>query len=351
MAEHEHQDELLAEIQRLRHKQEERLVYDRYLRQRRNAMVRRTLVFSAAAIIAAAFAVDFFIGSGSPLQSQFKQVLGILIPALVVAAAALAYLQPSSGRRLTSDSEESFARTRFYLDKRLEELKSGLQPFEGATPTFSDADRAKVLANIQAKIESEALSSYVAGIQELVATSVKRASVEQLFTSIADRLGREVQDQARRGNLNLILGILTTLLGLSILGYSVFYAPSTQATSEIVAYFVPRASLVILIEVFAYFFLNLYKQSLSEIKYFQNEITNIESRHLAIQFAAKDPDSSLQLKIVEELMKTERNFLMSKDQTTVEIERERLSRSTYSELINTVKDLAKKREGTGVRSC
>lgn len=344
MAEHEHQDELMAEIERLREKQEERLVYEQYLRQRRNAMLRRALLFTAAAITAAAFAVNFFIGSASPLQSQVQKVVGILLPALAVAAAALAYLQPSSTRRLTSDAEESFARTRFYLDRRLDEIKSGLTPSESATPTFSDADRAKVLASIQAKLESEALSSYVAGIQELVTTNVKRASVEQLFTSIADRLGREVQDQARRGNLNLILGILTTLLGLSVLAYSVFYAPATQAANEIVAYFVPRVSLVILIEVFAYFFLKLYKQSLSEIKYFQNEITNIESRHLAIQFAAKDPEASLQLKIVEELMKTERNFLMSKDQTTVDIERERLSRSTYSELINTVKDLAKKRE-------
>lgn len=344
MAEQEHQDELLAEIERLKQKQEERLVYEQYLRQRRNAMFRRTLLVSAVAITAVAFAVNFFIESTSPLQSQLQKVLAILLPALAVAAAALAYLQPSSTRRLTSDAEENFARTRFYFERRLDELKSGLAPTESTTPTFSDADRAKVLASIQAKLESEALSSYVAGIQELITTNVKRASVEQLFTSIADRLGREVQDQARRGNLNLILGILTTLLGLSVLGYSVFYAPATQAANEIIAYFLPRVSLVILIEVFAYFFLKLYKQSLSEIKYFQNEITNIESRHLAIQFAAKDPDTSLQLKIVEELMKTERNFLMSKDQTTVEIERERLSRSTYSELMASIKDIVKKRE-------
>lgn len=344
MAEDEHQDELMAEIERHARTQDERLFYEQYLRRRRRARFQKTLLFSAVTITAVALAINFLIQPTSQLQSQLQKILGIIFPALAVAGAALAYLQPSSTRILTNDPQESFARTRFYLDTRLEELKSGLASSAGAAPTFSEADRAKVLASIQAKLESEALSSYVAGIQELVSTSVKRASVEQLFTTIADRLGREVQDQAKRGNLNLILGILTTLLGLSVLAYSVFYAPAAQAVNEILAYFAPRLSLVILIEVFAYFFLKLYKQSLSEIKYFQNEITNIESRHLAIQFAARDPDASLQLKIVEELMKTERNFLMSKDQTTVDIEKERLSRSTYSELINTVKDLAKRRE-------
>lgn len=339
MDEHEHKEELMAEIERLRHRQEERLAYEQYLMQRRRIMFQWALLAIAVAVIAVVLSINFFSESAFLFQSDFPKAVSAFLPVLIAAAAALVYLQPSSTRRHTNEAEESFAKTRWYLDRRLEEYQSEL-----VSPTFSDSDRAKVLANIQAKLESEALSSYVAGIQELVATNYKRASVEQFFAAIADRLGREVQDQAKRGNLNLILGILTTLLGLSVLGYSVFYAPVTHVASEIIAYFVPRVSLVILIEVFAYFFLNLYKQSLSEIKYFQNEITNIESRHLAIQFASKDSDASLRLRIVEELMKTERNFLMSKDQTTVDIEKERLSRSSYSELLSAIKETVRRRE-------
>jgi hypothetical protein len=344
MAEIEQHDELMAEIERRAREQEERILYERYLNERRRSLTRRALLVAILTTTAAGVALNYFYEPSSAFQSQIQRVLGLLLPLLAVGVAALTYLQPTSARRSISDAEENFARTRFYLEKRLDELRGTLGASAAQAPTFSDADRAKVLASIQAKLESEALSSYVAGIQELVAANVKRASVEQLFTSISDRLGREVQDQARRGNLNLILGILTTLIGLTVLGYSVFYAPAAQATQEILAYFVPRVSLVILIEVFAYFFLRLYKQSLSEIKYFQNEITNVQSRHLAIQFSSKDPDAGLQLKIVEELMKTERNFLMPKDQTTIDIERERLSRSTYSELINAIKGLGGKRE-------
>jgi len=40
-----------------------------------------------------------------------------------------------------------------------------------------------------------------------------------------------------------------------------------------------------LIELFAYFFLKLYKSDLSEIKYFQNELTNVEMRYAAVRLA------------------------------------------------------------------
>src|SRR5574339_301622 len=55
--------------------------------------------------------------------------------------------------------------------------------------------------------------------------------------------------------------------GWRVLGYAVFNPPATVAAPELLSYFVPRVSLVVLIEVFAYFFLRLYKQSLNEIKY------------------------------------------------------------------------------------
>src|SRR5450830_496423 len=324
MEENKEHDELIAEIERRSREQEEQILFERFISERRRVNFQRRLLVSVIFAALAGAALNYFYEAPSPLLSQLQRAVSFVFPLIALVVAALAYLQPSAAPRPVTNTEEIFVRTRFYLDKRLEDLKATL----GATAaqSFSEADRAKVIANIQTKLESEALSSYVAGIHELVTANVKRASIEQLFKSIAERLGREVQDQAKRGNLNLILGILTTLIGLMVL-----------------AYFVPRVSLVMLIEVFAYFFLKLYKQSLSEIKYFQNEITNVESSHLAIQFA-KDPDTSLQLKIVEELMQTERNFLMSKDQTTIDIERERLSRSTYSELINAIKDIGKKSE-------
>jgi hypothetical protein len=72
-------------------------------------------------------------------------------------------------------------------------------------------------------------------------------------------------------------------------------------------------------------------------------MTNVESRQLALHVAIRYDDAALRTKIVDELSRTERNFVLGKDQTTVEIERERLARGTYSDVSNTIKDILKRK--------
>ena len=78
--------------------------------------------------------------------------------------------------------------------------------------------------------------------------------------------------------------------------------------------------MVILIEVFAYFFLRLYKTGLGEIKYFQNELTNVEVRALALRSALDHADAATSAAILLKLSDTERNYL-KKDETTPDLER------------------------------
>ena len=110
-----------------------------------------------------------------------------------------------------------------------------------------------------------------------------------------------------------------------------------------ISHFVPRLTLVILIELFAYFFLSLYKASLAEIKYFQNELTNIESKELALQAALNSGEASMISDIVSKLALTERNHILSKDQTTVELERARLEKDSKSEIAKYVAELFQKK--------
>ena len=77
----------------------------------------------------------------------------------------------------------------------------------------------------------------------------------------------------------------------------------------ILAHYIPRISTVVFVEVFAFFFLKLYKVTLQEIKYFQNEFTNIEAQHIAIEAAFVQRHNKPLEGIIEQLMKTERNPL------------------------------------------
>ena len=83
--------------------------------------------------------------------------------------------------------------------------------------------------------------------------------------------------------------------------------------------FLPRLSIVLIIEVFSYFFLRLYKTSLAEIKYFQNEATNIEHNFVALEAAISINDKALIENCIHTFLAVERNPIMSEGQTTREI--------------------------------
>ena len=98
----------------------------------------------------------------------------------------------------------------------------------------------------------------------------------------------------------------------------------------------PRLSLVILIEIFAYFFLGLYKSSLTEIKYFQNEITNIEAKYLAMDQAIILGDKPTIKKLLDHISKTERNFILKKGESTTLLESEKLNAQQQTKLLDAV---------------
>jgi hypothetical protein len=150
----------------------------------------------------------------------------------------------------------------------------------------------------------------------------------------------ELESLGRRGNLNLALGAVTTVVGLALLGLSVF--SELSAAKDIwtfVSHFVPRLTLVLMIELFAYFFLSLYKTSLGEIKYFQNELTNIESKQIALRAALSGTDQAVVSGILTKLADTDRNHILSKDQTTVELEKARIERDGRGEIAKYLSEL------------
>lgn len=271
------------------------------------------------------------------------------------------YLRRSSSRRFENFSDyktnvEQFTgeQEKNDFEKKISnEVEKRITQLQEAVINFSESDKAQVLTNIQAKLETDAIKSYVVEIHKIVASRVKEDTLEHLFARIIARLRSEIDALTARGNLNLSLGMTTTIVGIAILGSAVLNFPTEDCSADsnencteiLFTYFLPRFSLVILIEIFAYFFLRLYKQSLEEIKYFQNEITNIEAKQLALQLAMHHDDQALRIKVAEELAKTERNFILEKDQSTVEIEREKLANNNHSNLINALKDIVNHKRG------
>ena len=110
----------------------------------------------------------------------------------------------------------------------------------------------------------------------------------------------------------------------------------------IIGGFMPRLSLVILIELFAYFFLKLYKSSLSEIKYFQNELSNFEAKYVSLRIAIMDKDRGVFDEVIKTLARTERNYILEKGQSTVGLERAKFDQDHFLDAINSLPEKIKK---------
>lgn len=135
--------------------------------------------------------------------------------------------------------------------------------------------------------------------------------IESLFSSVYGRLDSEIARLRIRERLSLVIGASAALIGIGVLGWVIFSpktdnAPTTGTELLSLIYaLAPKLSFAFFVEVFAFYFLRLYKESLSEIKYYQNEITTLQSKHLALLSLAHN-DSSLP-NILSVIVQTDRN--------------------------------------------
>jgi hypothetical protein len=159
------------------------------------------------------------------------------------------------------------------------------------------------------------LSSYETRSRQIAAqsawdepTNARLEDISARTDRMLSRLAGAVDKQDLRNNINLATGFAITLAGVSALSYFVLTQPAFDPNEPwSVLAFLPKLSLVLLIEVFAYFFLNLYKNGLSELKYFQNEMTHIEAKLLALSTAIHGKDQAAAGQVIAHLAQFDRN--------------------------------------------
>lgn len=225
--------------------------------------------------------------------------------------------------------------------KRLTELEERLGEINLRSIDLADEDRENILSQLQVNLKQSAKEDFLEEIrvsieEDQTVFQLKKELEEQYKTTIY-RLTLELSALSRRGNLNLLLGILTAVAGILLLGYFVFSMPAPDENFlTFTANFIPRVSIVLLVEIFSYFFLRLYSTSLIEIKYFQNEITNLEAKFLALRTALHSKKENLVGNVIDELARTERNAIIRKGETTAAIERSRAEKDSVASISKTL---------------
>lgn len=149
----------------------------------------------------------------------------------------------------------------------------------------------------------------------------KSNKISEYHKAFSNRMENEIDRINRRGGVNLIFGFSIAMAGIFYLGYAILYKSAATDDIEYLYYMIPRVSFVIVMEVFAYFFLRLYRNGFEEVKYYQNELTNFDSKILGLRFLSEVENEDTKASILKDLINTERNFILNKGQSTVALER------------------------------
>lgn len=164
--------------------------------------------------------------------------------------------------------------------------------------------------------------------------------IQTAFLKSEERLINEVKALGKRSNINLVIGSVIALIGWTLLVWFIIDINNKDMQGwQMLNAFIPRLTIIIMIEIFSYFFLKLYRESIDRIRYYQNEITNIESKKIAILASVISDKDATCKSIIETLLTVDRNILLKKGETTIELEKLKIENNSSKNLLNNLKDL------------
>lgn len=207
--------------------------------------------------------------------------------------------------------------------RQISNLKNEIFIIKDKVNGITNLDQEEIIENVKVRLKNESIESYLNSVKQKFLENEYKNNIFESTKNSLDRIQKQTSESNRRANLNLILGMSFAIVGIGILVYFIingsFYTKSDgYDLAKFTIDFLPRISIIILIEVFAYFFLRLYKVSLNDAKYFQNESTNLESKFLALEISLQRDDKELIDLCVTDLLAIERNPIFENSKTTRE---------------------------------
>lgn len=291
---------------------------------------------------------------------------GLIFTAIV--AMAFLLTMTAFGRNLWDAISKSFFRLsveRNFYEVGDKSSRSGLKVFLGRDDLkgrdlsevysrHAEADiAAKISAEDKEEIASRAKAIAIEQIGEQLQREINEGAENRLKNLTREkalaRLGSIPEVLGERANWSLTIGLGFCLFGLLALFGQTFFLPESLLTARLqgeslnwlffAVNYLPRLSVVIIVEVIGLFFLRLYTRTLSEIRYFQNELTNVEMKLIGLDVVLDQSDIPAIQGCISELSSTERNSILEKGQTTTEIERERVQVEAHQKILEALPNI------------
>lgn len=177
---------------------------------------------------------------------------------------------------------------------------------------LSNSERERLLASLKSTITQDVASIVGADLEARFGQAARDKLQFDLLRRPMERAGARLSEEiaklTRTSNLNLVFGTVTTVFAGTALAYMVFRNGTTfKDLPSLLSYYVPRLTTIVFAEVFAFFFLRLYKANLADIKYYQNELTTLALRSVALEQANQSSDAKASGVLIERFSMETRN--------------------------------------------
>jgi hypothetical protein len=240
-------------------------------------------------------------------------------------------------------SSSNFSKHNERLYHEMEVIKEKISNGDFKDRVISDEEKNQILVNLKKEILENASENLLSEIEEKYSVEIRKdkylKELRRQCEQVRARLTKEIDALGRRGNLNLVIGVVTTIAAVTVLATTVLSGNHQLTENELMAYYFPRLTLSVFIEIFSFFFLRLYKAGLGEIKYFQNELTNAEFKFIAAEKAVMSGKEDSISQVINELVSTERNFKLGKGESTVDLEKYKSDQASNQKIMESLAGL------------
>jgi hypothetical protein len=192
----------------------------------------------------------------------------------------------------------------------------------------------KTLSSLEADLIEKISKNY----EKAINPEIRQKKIATYLHPLESNIEKYIDKLQNNSIINLMIGIIGTTISITLLSFILFSNKEFKDVSQFLIFFLPRLTFVVSIQLFAFFFLRLYKNNLEDVKYFQNELTNIVSKTSSLKIAAAFDDKSKVNDLIDKLSNVERNFILHKDDTLLNIEKAKIDKELDLELLKSFKE-------------
>ena len=280
--------------------------------------------------------------------SLLKIFIGVLLFLVITLSFYIKYtfeLKKNAFNLRLSDEQRLLQKKKQYLSSILEILKLDVDNDLKKLLEKGDIDSAN--SEIEGKIKAlTQLIETVNGNNTKSLRGTDISSISEFYESTNTRIRTEIARQGSSAKVMLSIGILAIMVVITVLVTTIFnfstykFIPENALTLLQIA---PRITFSVLIGSFAFFFFNQFHKGQNEIKYWNNEKTNLDLKIFALSIAIDDKKvgtTDFMRNLINDLIKTERNIFGTSSNLKEEQPKE--DKNIGNDLIDKVKDLTEK---------